>query len=170
MPATFSGLLILSIFPVLLIAAGIGDFLTMRIPNWLNVALVISFFVMIFVAGMPFAVLKWHLAAAGAVFAAGLVLFFTIGIGGGDAKLLAAGALWLGWSALMPFLFYTVLAGGVLALLVVIWRKIGHESDVRGLVWFRELFSKKIQMPYGVAIAIGGIAAFPESWWVKSLI
>ena len=103
MPVTFSGLLVLSIFPVLVIAGGIGDFLTMRIPNWLNAALVASFFVMIFVAGMPFEVVKWHLAAGAAVFLAGLILFFAIGLGGGDAKMLAAVALWVGWSALGAF-------------------------------------------------------------------
>lgn len=170
MPTTLAGILTLSIFPILLVAAGIGDFLTMRIPNWLNGALIGSFFVMVFIAGMPFDIVKWHLAAAGIVLAGGIILFFTIGFGGGDAKMLAASALWIGWSSLIPFLLYTAIAGGGLALLVIIWRRIGHESDLRGVVWFRNLFNKQIKVPYGVAIAIGGIVAFSETWWVKSMV
>ena len=88
-----------------------------------------------------------------------------------DARfLLAASALWIGWSSLIPFLLYTAIAGGGLALLVIIWRRIGHESDLRGVVWFRNLFNKQIKVPYGVAIAIGGIVAFSETWWVKSMV
>ncbi|MDH3741398.1 MAG: hypothetical protein OER56_07345, partial [Hyphomicrobiales bacterium] len=78
MPTSLDGILILSVFPILLVAAGIGDFLTMRIPNWLNGALIVSFVVMVFVAGMPFEIVKWHLAAAGIVLLGGMILFFTI--------------------------------------------------------------------------------------------
>ena len=56
------------------------------------------------------------LAAAAAVFLAGAVAFRFRLLGGGDVKLLAAGALWLGAAALGPFLLATALAGGVLAL------------------------------------------------------
>lgn len=170
MSTSIADILILSVFPILLVAAGIGDFLTMRIPNWLNGALIVSFFVMIFVAGMPFEIIKWHLAAAGIVLVGGIVLFFTIQFGGGDAKMLAASALWVGWTPLLPFLFYTALAGGGLAVLAIIWRRLGHESDMRGAVWLRGLFDKQIKIPYGVAIAIGGIITYSETWWVKSVV
>ena len=170
MPISLAGILILSVFPILLLAAGIGDFLTMRIPNWLNGALIISFFAMIFVAGMPFDIVKWHLAAAAIVLVAGIILFFTIQFGGGDAKMLAASALWIGWAQLVPFLLYTALAGGGLAVLAIVWRRIGHEGEMRGMSWFRGLFNKQIKVPYGVAIAIGGIAAFSETWWITSMV
>ncbi len=170
MPTTLSGLLVLSVFPIMLVAAGIGDFLTMRIPNWLNGAMIIAFFIMVFVAGMPFEIVKWHLAAAGAVLVGGLILFFTIQFGGGDAKMLVASALWIGWTALVPFLLYTAIAGGGLALIAIIWRRIGHEHDMRGGVRFSGLFNKDVKIPYGVAIAIGGILAFSETWWVHSIV
>jgi len=170
MPTTLAGILILSVFPILLVAGGIGDFLTMRIPNWLNGALIVSFFVMIFVAGMPFDVIKWHLAAAGIVLVAGIILFFAIEFGGGDSKMLAASALWIGWDPLVNFILYTAIAGGGLSVLVIIWRRIGHERDMRGAVWLRNLFNKQIKVPYGVAIAIGGIVAYSETWWIKSMI
>ncbi len=170
MPTTLSGLLVLTVFPILCVAAGIGDFLTMRIPNWLNGALIVAFVVMVFVAGMPFDVLKWHLAAGGLLLVAGITLFFAIQFGGGDAKMLAACSLWIGWSALVPFLIYTALAGGALALIAILWRRIGHEHDMRGGVWLRGLFNKEVKIPYGVAIAIGGILSFSETWWIKSMI
>ena len=42
-------------------------------------------------------------------------------LGGGDAKLLAAGTLWLGAAALGPYLLVTVLAGGLMAVAFVTW-------------------------------------------------
>lgn len=170
MPTTLSGMLVLSVFPLLLVAAGIGDFLTFRIPNWLNAALVVSFVAMVFIAGMPFEVVKWHLLAAAIVLAGGMILFFTIEFGGGDAKMLAASALWIGWTPLLNFLLYTALAGGGLAALVIIRRRIGQERDFRGAVRFRSLFNKEVKVPYGVAIAIGGILVYSETWWMKYVI
>ncbi len=169
MTASLTSMLILSVFPLLLVAAGIGDFLTMRIPNWLNGAIIVAFIAMIFIAGMPFDQVKWHLLAGLVVLVGGLVLFFTIHFGGGDAKMLAAASLWIGWSQLLPFLLYTAIAGGLLAVAAIIWRRIGHEHDTRGGVWLTNLFNKEVKIPYGVAIAMGGIAAFPGTWWVKSI-
>ena len=108
--------------------------------------------------------------AFAAVLAGTLVLFFTINFGGGDSKMLAATALWVGWSELIPFLMYTVLAGGGLALLVIIWKRIGQEGDARGFAWLASIFNRNIRMPYGVAIAIGGIWVFSDTWWIKSIV
>lgn len=90
------------------------------------------------------------LAAALAVFAAGVAAFHFGVFGGGDAKLLAAGALWTGAASVGPFLFATALAGGLLALGFLIWVPLARAAgrDVR-----------RLALPYGVAISAGGILA-----------
>lgn len=65
--------------------------------------------------------------------------------GGGDAKLLAAGALWLGAGSIGAFLGATAMAGAALAFGFILWLMIARPSSGRP------------SLPYGVAIAIGGV-------------
>jgi prepilin peptidase CpaA len=90
------------------------------------------------------------LAAALVVFAAGIAAFHFGFFGGGDAKLLAAGALWTGAASVGAFLFATALAGGVLALAFLVWAPLARSGG-------REV--QRIALPYGVAISAGGILA-----------
>lgn len=167
---TLTNTLVLSVFPIMLVAAGIGDFLTMRIPNWLTGAMVVLFFVVALIAGMPWQIMMWHVLAGVAVLAVGILLFFTIRFGGGDAKMLAAGALWVGLKGLAPFVFYTAVCGGALAIVAMIWVYFKQTHDETENALLKKIFSKKIDVPYGVAIAGGGILAFPQTWWVQSMI
>lgn len=86
--------------------------------------------------------------AAAALFAAGALLFRFGLFGGGDVKLMAAGALWLGASELFPYLFATALAGGLLALCFLVRRRLPRPVGDR---------RPAEVLPYGVAIAAGGI-------------
>jgi len=159
-------LLSTTVLPLLMILAGAGDVLTMRIPNWLTLAVAISFFPIALLTGMAVLDIALHVAVAAAMFAAGFLLF-SIGLfGGGDAKLLAAAALWFGWSDLVPFLVFTVFAGGALALTVGLWSLLNVSSEVKGGFIFRRLGALKPNVPYGFALAAGAILAFPETWWV----
>ncbi len=84
-------------------------------------------------------------------------------MGGGDAKLLSAAALWFGFGMpLLTFAIYVAYIGGVVTLLDpgVRWR--AQTVLAMGLpVPHSLLHAKKI--PYGIAIAIGGFLAFPSS-------
>ena len=110
-----------TLFPFLLVLAGAYDFLTLRIPNWLTALVALSFFPMAWATGLPAEAYLWHFAAGAAMLAVGFGLFAFNLFGGGDAKLLAAVGLWFGWPESLPFLAYTVLAGGVLVAAVGIW-------------------------------------------------
>jgi prepilin peptidase CpaA len=156
-----------TLFPFLLVTAGVGDFLTYKIPNWLTLAMAAVFFPMAFVTGMPMAAILWQCAAAGVILMVGFGLFATGLWGGGDAKLLAAAALWFSWPALAHFVIYTALAGGVLAGAVMFWSMVNIDQEVRGHTWIRRLSNIKPNLPYGVAFAVGGILAFPETWWMN---
>lgn len=131
-------------------AAALTDTRTRRIPNLLPAALALLGAVRIVVAlaaGGGAAAAAVDLGVTLAVFAAAAVAFGFGLLGGGDAKLLAAGALWLGAGAAGPFLLATVLAGGLLAVGYLVlgwWRRRAGAGDAGGL-------------PYGIAIAAGGI-------------
>lgn len=157
-----------TLLPFLAVAAAISDFLTMRIPNWLNAVIALAFFPMAFITGMPGEVILWHCLASVVVLAVGFGLFSAGYIGGGDAKLLAAVALWIGWTQLPPFLLITVFAGGVLALVMKVWQMFRLEGEVHEIGWAKRLFGLKMDLPYGVAIAAGTILAFPGTWWMPA--
>jgi prepilin peptidase CpaA len=90
---------------------------------------------------------------------------FAVGwIGGGDAKLFAAAGLWMGLTALLPFLMVTALAGGGLAVSLLALRSVWlRPLMVRGPRWVSRLATPGENVPYGIAIAAGALAAFPES-------
>ncbi len=153
----------LFIFPLCMSIAAISDLLTMTIPNRVSLALAVSFFVLAPAFGLPLTEIAMHLAGAGAVFLACFALFALNVMGGGDAKLLAAAALWFGFdSSLVEFLVYIAFIGGVVTVLIVLIRSQSSTIMAIGLpVPGSLLVAKKI--PYGIAIAIGGILAFPSS-------
>jgi prepilin peptidase CpaA len=93
------------------------------------------------------------------VVAAGM---FALGwLGGGDAKLMTAAALWLGLKGLAPFVIFTGLAGGALALALLGLRSAWLRPYTQaGPSWARRLATPGESAPYGVAIAVGALAAF----------
>ncbi len=162
-------LLIFALFPALMIGAGVGDWLTMKIPNWLNGVIGAAFFGAAFYAGMPLEMIGWHLAAGAIVLIAGFALFAFGFIGGGDAKLLAVAALWLGMAQLVEFLVHMTLAGGVLAIVMKFWWWVRLESELRGFERLKSMVKSSIELPYGIAIAVGALFAFRHSWWLDPI-
>jgi prepilin peptidase CpaA len=156
-----------TLFPLLLIVAGTGDALSMRIPNRLNLLIAVSFFPMAVAAGMPIPMMGLHIAAGFALLAAGYLLFAFGLFGGGDAKLLAAAGLWLGYPASANFIVLSALAGGGLAIAVGAWSLIKLDSEIRDGFLSRRLAFLKPDLPYGIALAVGGLIAFSQSWWMR---
>jgi prepilin peptidase CpaA len=156
----------MTLFPVLMIVAGAGDALSLRIPNWLTLAIAGLFFPMALLTGMPLAELGHHLVVGFGLFVAGFLLFSFGVFGGGDAKLLAAAGLWFGSAQLVPFLFFTVLAGGILAAGVAVWSFIAMSWEIHDIPFTSRIKQLKPNVPYGYAFAVGAILAFPQSWWM----
>lgn len=156
------------VFPALLVLAGIFDCLTLKIPNWLTATVALLFIPAALITGMPGHDYLTHFASALIVLAAGFALYAAGFFGAGDAKLLAAAALWFGWPASMPFIVYTVLAGGVLAVVVLVWNLVKADQEIRGHSWISRFERFKPSVPYGVAIAAGAILAYPQAWSMVS--
>jgi prepilin peptidase CpaA len=155
-----------SLLPLLMMIAGIGDFLTYKIPNWLTGLIAVSFIPMALLTAMPLETVALHVAAGVGLLIVGFGLFAGGLVGGGDAKLMAAAGLWFGWPASMFFLAYTALAGGVLAIAVALWAATQVDQEMRGHSWIARWRGIKPDVPYGVALAVGAILAMPNSWWM----
>src|SRR5947209_1093652 len=93
----------LVLFPAIMAFAASSDLITMTISNRVSLILIGGFFALAFATGMTPTDVLWHLAAAGIVLVAAFALFTQSWIGGGDAKLAAATALWLGFDYLLPY-------------------------------------------------------------------
>ena len=78
-------LAVLALFPGLMVFAAISDMLTMTIPNRVSLVLILGFFLMAALAGLPLAVVGWHVLAGLMVLAIATVLFSLGWLGGGDA-------------------------------------------------------------------------------------
>lgn len=160
----------LTMFPVLMIIAGAGDALSLRIPNWLTGLIAVLFFPMAFATGMPLDQIGLHAATGFALFFLGFGLFAVGLFGGGDAKLIAAAGLWFGWPDIVPFLVLTALAGGLLALVIGIWSMISMSAEIHYASLAKRIVNLKPNVPYGYALAVGAILAFPQSWWMPGTV
>jgi len=100
------------------------------------------------------------------VLAVGFFLFAANIIGGGDAKLLAAVSIWTGMTAFMPFILWTVIAGGVMALMLLTARQLIPIGTYPAFV--DHLLKKQNGIPYGVAIMIGALMAIPSLPYLSS--
>jgi len=89
-------------------------------------------------------------------------LFAIGGMGGGDAKLLAATALWMGFGvSLVDYLVTSALLGGLLTLAILVFRGSPVAAITGNNIFLRHLADRKTGIPYGIALGIGGMLAFP---------
>lgn len=152
------------IFPALLVAAAVSDLLTMTIPNRLSLALAAAFPLAAVLAGLEPAAMGWHLAAGAGVLAFCFTLFALNWIGGGDAKLAAAIALWVGPSMLLfEWALLAAVAGGVLTLAILAARRIPLPVMLAGQGWIVRLHDRRTGIPYGIALAAAGLAVCPSA-------
>jgi prepilin peptidase CpaA len=154
---------LLLIFPALMAYAAASDLLTMTIPNRLSLALVAGFAAFAILAGLSMQAVLLHLGAGAAVLAASFALFAFGWIGGGDAKLAAATALWLGFGSLVEYLFVASLAGGALTLAVLVLRKLPLPAFVVRWDWLARLHEPKTGVPYGIALAAAALFVYPQT-------
>jgi len=156
--------LLVSVFPLLVLIAALTDATTFLIPNRLSAALAIAFIPVALIIGLSPATIGVCVIVGVAALLFGVAMFAAGWIGGGDAKLFAAAALWLGWPAVGSLLAWTGIAGGALAVVLLAARRgTSPVLAARGPAWVGRLLEPKGDVPYGVAIAFGALAAFPSS-------
>lgn len=128
-----------------LIVAAFTDIRRRQIDNWLNIAIAAGAPLFWLASGLdlwPDVPIQIGMALATFVVLAGL---FALGaMGGGDVKLLSALALWLPPTQFLQMLVVMAIVGGVLTLAMGAWHIARRQRD-------------RLAIPYGVAIAIGGL-------------
>lgn len=154
---------VLTVIGAVMIAGAVYDATTLTIPNWISGLLVALFPIAALVAGLSWAEAGIHVAVGFAALLAGMGLFAAGIIGGGDAKLFAAIALYVGATQFTFFLFAVALAGGVLACLFLAMRWIGVASANTRFSWVGRVASVGAGIPYGIAIAAGGLFVLPAT-------
>ena len=165
-------LILVGVFAALLLLAAVRDLTSYIIPNWISLALIGAFVpaaALAWSSGVPASTIGLCVLVGLAVLAAGVAMFALNWLGGGDAKLLAAAALWVGWQGLAAFLFWTTLAGGVLAIVLLTVRRRTAPAGEAPANWVDGLLRRGAPVPYGVAIAAGALASLPEGALTASL-
>jgi prepilin peptidase CpaA len=107
-----------------------------------------------------------HLAAGALVLTVCFGFFAAGWIGGGDAKLAAATALWFGFDYLLVYLIYASLFGGVLTFLLIQFRRLPLPASLAGQAWIQRLHESGGAVPYGIALAAAALIVYPKTGWM----
>jgi prepilin peptidase CpaA len=154
---------VLLVFPAAMAFAAAMDLFTMTIPNRISIALVAAFCVAAAMAGIGWQAFASHVGAGFLMLVIGIGMFSLGWLGGGDAKLLAATALWLGFEHLLSYVLLAGMAGGLLAVVIMMFRKFMPPIWMTRQAWIMRLHNAKSGIPYGIALAAAGLHIFPST-------
>lgn len=166
--------LIFVVFPFCMVFAALTDMLSMTIANRVSLLLVATFAIVAPLTGMGWHDYGMHIAAAGLVLIVTFGLFAMGGMGGGDAKLLAATSLWMGFDMLLlQYLVSASLLGGMLTIATLSYRNSDISIFTGHHPFLRHLADRKAGIPYGIALGAAGLMIYPETplmeWALRSL-
>jgi len=144
--------------------AAISDALSMTIANRVSLVLVAAFAVIAPLTGMDWATYGMHFAAAGMVLVVAFGIFAIGAMGGGDAKLLASTALWMGFTPLLlQYVVLSAVAGGALTLAILSYRSSALAVYTGNNRFLRHFADGKAGIPYGVALGGAGLMLYPQT-------
>jgi prepilin peptidase CpaA len=156
-------ILTLFLFPALMTFSASSDLFSMKISNRVSIALAILYPVLAIAVGVPPMTIATNLACGMAVLVLTFFMFTRGWIGGGDAKLAAATAPWLGWALMLDYSLLTSVLGGALTLGILLSRRTPLPSWAARLDWVARLHHPDNGVPYGIALAAAGLALYPSS-------
>ena len=160
----------LIIFPLAMTYAAFSDLFTMTISNWISLILVIAYIGLAFALGIAWTDMAWAFACGALVLAVTFGMFCAGWMGGGDAKLASASAIWLGWAHIMNYGIIAAIFGAVLTLVIVGIRFRPFPSFLPRYGWMMRLHDKNQGIPYGIALAVAGLCVYPQSQiWLATI-
>ena len=160
-------LALLTIFPAAVIFAAAWDLFSMTIPNRISLALVAGFFCLAPFSHLSLEDIGMHVLAGLLVLSITVAMFAFHFIGGGDAKLAAAVALWFGFSDLLTYAVTASMFGGVLSIAFLVFRQMPLPYAWAGAVWIKRLHAPRGGIPYGVALSAAALIVYHESFWMR---
>src|SRR5215831_17718175 len=161
-------ILLMVFLPALLVVAAVSDLVSFTIPNAIPASIIGLFVVLLLelaLAGhaMSFSAAGYHLLAGLAGLVVGMAFFAFGWVGGGDAKLFAAVALWLGWGVLFEYALALSALGGVLTFGLIALRRLPLPEKAAAWPWLVRLADPKAGIPYGVALAAAALLVLPDT-------
>ncbi|MEM7665945.1 MAG: prepilin peptidase [Pseudomonadota bacterium] len=130
---------------IALVFAAFTDIRRRQIDNWLNIAVALGAPVFWWTSGLDlWPDVAMQLGVALLAFGVLCGLFALNMMGGGDVKLLTALALWIEPLAFLQLIIIMALAGGLLTIVMGGWHFLMNQKE-------------RLAIPYGVAIAFGGL-------------
>jgi prepilin peptidase CpaA len=154
-------------FPFFMAYAAASDLVSMTISNKVSVALIAGFMVFALVMGMSWSAIGMHWAMFAMVLVVGFGLFAAGAIGGGDAKLAASTALWLGWEHAFPYVLFAAFFGGILTLAIIKLRSVPLPERLSHVGWIARLYRADEGIPYGIALAAAAFFVYPQTPWMQ---
>ena len=155
--------LALLVFPLMMIFAALADLFTMTIPNRVSLVLIAAYLLLALYLRLPLATVGLHVGCGLAMLALTFTMFQMGWIGGGDAKLAAATALWLGWPALFEYGLAASLFGGALTVAILALRHYDLPEKLLSVGFIAKLAEKNGGVPYGIALALAGLMIYPHT-------
>ena len=146
-----------------MIYGAVSDLGRFTIPNWVPLLAVAAFFVAAWAAGLDVQQIAVSLGIGLSCLTVGIAAFALGVFGGGDIKLFAAGAVWTGWSAFAPYVMAVAVAGGILSLILLLFRHLPLGSRLARVDWVGALHRPTEPVPYGVTIATETVLSLPRS-------
>jgi prepilin peptidase CpaA len=163
MASTFLHFSILAFFPALMALSASMDLLTLTIPNRICLSVAFGYLALAVLLGVSAADMLHNISCALAILAIAFVMFSLGWVGGGDAKLAAATALWLGWSSILDYGVTAAIYGGILTLIILAARMMPLPAALARFAWVARLHNGKTGVPYGIALAAAGLIQYPDS-------
>lgn len=158
------------VFSFMMIFSSFSDLFSMNISNKVSLILIAAFAFFAFAIGMDGQTILWHFLTFALVLTVGFTLFALNIIGGGDAKLAASTALWLGWAHTGPYIILASFIGGLLTLLILKFRSQIIPEKFNKMEWVLRLHDSKNGAPYGIALGIAALLVYPSTPWMEQVI
>jgi prepilin peptidase CpaA len=163
MASTFLHLLAFAFFPTVMALSASMDLLTFTIPSRLCLTLAVGYLILAVMLGVPAVDILLNISCGLAILVMTFVMFNLGVIGGGDAKLAAATAAWLGWTAILNYGLAAAIFGGILTLVLLGARKAPLPAPLGRVDWLARLHNANAGVPYGIALAAAGLMQYPNS-------
>lgn len=153
-------------FPFLVVYGAASDLFSMTIPNVITLALMVGFMVIALWMKMDWVTIGWHWVMFAIVLAITFTLFAFGVIGGGDAKLAAGIALWMGWEHSLIYFLVAAVFGGVLTLLIMKIRSVPMPDWILRHQWAEDIYTAQ-RIPYGISMGAAALMIYAQTIWMQ---
>ncbi|MCP4074342.1 MAG: peptidase [Hyphomicrobiales bacterium] len=153
-------------FPFFVVYGAASDLFSMTIPNRITLALMVGFMIIAIWMKMDWTTIAWHWAMFAIVLAVTFTLFAFGVIGGGDAKLAAGIALWMGWEHSLMYFLMAAFLGGVLTIMIVKIRNVPMPDWVLRQQWAAKIYRAE-RIPYGISMGAAAMLVYAQTFWMQ---